>query len=100
MADFKAAVPKQIQQLFHHLFEIGRNFSFGLSMQEHHIHVARRIEFAPAVTTNRNQGDRFCARAFVASRRRGRDENVFQQNIDKFSAAPANLATDSASLMF
>ena len=69
-------------------------------MQEHHIHVARRIEFAPAVTTNRNQGDRFCTRSLVASRRRGRGENVLQQNIDKLGTAPTNLATGSASLMF
>ena len=58
MTHFEPDVPKQIQNLLRHLLHIWRNFAGSVAVQQHHIDIAKGIEFAPAVSAERDQRQR------------------------------------------
>ena len=99
VSDFESAVPQKIQDLVHHLFQPRRNLR-GLSMQEHHIYVAERIELTPAISakSNERQGQLKLA-IFASSNGRRSTESVSQQNIHQFGSARANLASATTGLV-
>ena len=68
-------------------------------MQKHDINVAKRIEFAAAVSTKSDQCQGDAGLAVLMSSGGGSSENVLQQNINKLGPAAANLAAASARLM-
>lgn len=68
-------------------------------MQKHDIDVAKRIEFAAAVSTKSDQCQGDAGLAVSASSGGGSSENVLQQNINKLGAPRANFAATSARLV-
>ena len=88
MADFEANVPQQIEHLPHDLQGVRRDLLPAVAVQEHHIDVAARIEFAPAIAAQRKDCERGRVRARLRDGRRCRPrQNVAQQYIDHFRAA-------------
>ena len=71
-----------------------------LIVEEHHVHVAKGIEFTAAVTTERHHRKRSGGGAFVSLREtRGRREDVAQHDVNQLDAERANLPAASAGLM-
>src|SRR5437870_3956200 len=97
MADLETDVPKQIENLLGHFFDVGRNLAASVAVEQHHIDVAERIEFAASVPAESNQGQR-SLRLFDCVRRRG--EHVAENYINQLAASRANLAATAAGLMF
>ena len=96
MTNFEPNVPQGIQNLLRHLFDVRGNFSATVAVQQHHVDIAERIQFAPAVTAERDQRQRCALRANRSRRSR---ENVSQNDVDQFAPPGANLATATAGLM-
>ncbi len=70
-------------------------------MDEHHVHVAPRIQFAAAVTAEREHRERLRpARRLPRARSAPRPENVAQEHIHHIDAARANFAAAAAGLVF
>jgi len=68
-------------------------------MQKHDIDVAKRIEFAAAISTKGDQCEGDAGLAVSASGGGGSSENVLQQNVNKLGAPRANFAAPSARLV-
>ena len=97
MTDLEADVPEQIQNLLRHLFHISRDFACAVSMQQHDIDIAKRIQLAAAVSTQCNQRQR----GLWLPHRAGSSRKKMAQNyIDQFAAPGANFAATTAGLMF
>ena len=97
MTDFEADVPEQIQNLLRHLFHVRRDFARAVSVQQHDIDIAKRIQFASAVSAQCGQCQRGLWLPDCAGRGR---KNMSQDYIDQFAAAGANFAAATAGLMF
>src|SRR5262245_30984963 len=72
----------------------------ALTMQKHHVHIAKRIELAPAISPKSNERQSHLRVAIGAScsGRRG-IEDVSQQNINQFSSPCTDFAPTAAGLM-
>ena len=66
VSNLESAVPQQVQDLVHHLLQVRRNFR-ALAMQEHHVNIAKRVEFAPAISSKSYQRQRRTGLAISAS---------------------------------
>ncbi len=100
MADFESNIPEQIEDLFDHLRGIRRDAGAVLIVEEHHIHVAKGIEFPAAVTAERHHRQRSGGGAFVLLREaRGRREDVAQHDVNQLDPERANFPAASSGLM-
>ena len=81
MADLEANVPQQIENLFHHFRGIRRDARAAFIVEEHHVHVAKGIELAAAVTAERDHSQR---RNSLLFRRKARHQckNMTQHDIE------------------
>ena len=97
MTHFEPDVPKQIQNLLRHLLHIWRNFAGSVAVQQHHIDIAKGIEFAPAVSAERDQRQRSLR---LTDRVGSGRKNVSQNYVDQFATTGADFPAATASLMF
>src|SRR5664279_4996137 len=100
MSHFETNVPKEIENLLHHLFDIWRNSAPALPVQKHDIDVAEWIELTAAVSAEGDECQRRFTRTgfFSSCGGRGR-KGISQQNIDEIDPACANFPATAASLM-
>ena len=97
MAHFESDIPERPQDRLNNPPDLRRNHRS--LVQEHQVHVAIRIEFAPAKAPDGHQGD--AAACLMRSRPVGRGViQVAQNDIHEDRALPGNLASASARLMF
>ena len=98
MADLEANVPQQIENLFHHFRGIRRDARAAFIVEEHHVHVAKGIELAAAVTAERDH--RQPRNSFLFRRKaRHQCKDMTQHDIEQLNAKRADFPATATRLV-
>src|SRR5215210_5949591 len=98
MTDLEADVPEKIEDLPEDLLDIRGDLAATI-VQKHEVDIAVRIQFAAAVTAERDQAQRRRGRAFVFGKVRCRRKDMLEQHIDQFAAPSANIPAAAAGVV-
>src|ERR1043166_10159942 len=100
MPDLESNIPKEVEDLFDHLFCVWRNAGAAFVVQKHDVHVAVRIKLSAAVAAERHHGQWSRGGALVpAGEGRGRRKDMAEDDVDQPDAESANLAPASSRLV-